>query len=142
MQASELSDSDVVIVSAARTPMGGLSGSLATVTASELGAIAIKAALERCSVHPADVCEVLMGNVLSAGVGQAPARQAALGAGLQVHTPCTTVSKVCGSGLKAVMLGFDQIKAGSADLAVVGGMESMTNAPYFLAKARVGYRAG
>lgn len=142
MQASELSDSDVVIVSAARTPMGGLSGSLATVTASELGAIAIKAALERCSVNPEDIGEVLMGNVLSAGVGQAPARQAALGAGLQVHTPCTTVSKVCGSGLKAVMLGFDQIKAGSLDLAVVGGMESMTNAPYFLAKARAGYRAG
>jgi acetyl-CoA C-acetyltransferase len=142
MQASELSESDVVIVSAARTPMGGLSGSLATVTASELGAIAIKAALERCSVNPEDIGEVLMGNVLSAGVGQAPARQAALGAGLQVHTPCTTVSKVCGSGLKAVMLGFDQIKAGSLDLAVVGGMESMTNAPYFLAKARAGYRAG
>lgn len=137
-----LQDNDVVIVSAARTPMGAFQGSLSSMTAPELGAASIASALERAKLDHSQVDEVLMGNVLSAGLGQAPARQAALGAGLDISTPCTTISKVCGSGMKAVMLAYDQIKAGSCDVIVAGGMESMTNAPYFLPKVRAGMRLG
>lgn len=132
----------IVIVEAARTPMGGFQGDLGTVTAPELGAAAIKAAVARAGLKPEDVSEVLMGNVLNAGVGQAPARQAALGAGLTLGTPSTTISKVCGSGMKAVMLAHDQLKAGNGDIVVAGGMESMTNAPYLLPKMRGGARMG
>ncbi len=142
MTASHLDDQDVVIVAAARTPMGGFQGTLASKTGTELGSEAITAAISRATLSATDIDEVLMGNVLAAGLGQAPARQAALGAGLSDNTPCTTVSKVCGSGMKAVMLAFDQIKAGSCTTAVAGGMESMTNAPYFLPKARSGMRLG
>lgn len=130
----------IVIVSAARTPMGAFQGSLKDLTAPEIGAIALKAALERAGLDAVD--EVLMGNVLPAGVGQNPARQAALGAGLGKETPSTTVSKVCGSGMKALMLGHDALLSGSASVLAVGGMESMTNAPYLLPKARGGFRLG
>jgi acetyl-CoA C-acetyltransferase len=130
----------IVIVSAARTPMGAFQGSLRDLTAPEIGAIALKAALERAGLDAVD--EVLMGNVLPAGVGQNPARQAALGAGLGKETPSTTVSKVCGSGMKALMLGHDALLSGSASVLAVGGMESMTNAPYLLPKARGGFRLG
>jgi acetyl-CoA C-acetyltransferase len=139
---------EVVIVSAVRTPMGGFQGELSTVSATELGSAVIKAAVERARDGDASVelmgsvDEVLMGNVLSAGLGQAPARQAALGAGLPTSTPCTTISKVCGSGMKSVMLAFDQIKSGSIDVAVAGGMESMSQAPYLLPAARSGQRLG
>jgi len=132
----------VVITAFARTPMGAFQGALAPVRAPQLGAAAIAAALERGSLAPQQVQEVLMGNVLPAGLGQAPARQAALGAGLPESVPCTGVSKVCGSGMKAVMLGVDQLLAGSAGTVVAGGMESMSNAPYLLEKARAGYRLG
>src|ERR1700761_5936510 len=134
--------SDVVILSAARTPMGGFQGELSGMTATELGASAIKAAVERAGIKPDDVDETLMGNVLSAGLGQAPARQASIGAGIPNTAPCTTVSKVCGSGMKAVMIAFDQLALGHADIMVAGGMESMTNSPYLLPKARGGYRLG
>lgn len=137
-----LQDNDVVIVSAVRTPMGGFQGGLSDFTAPELGAKAIESALERAGLKPNQIDEVLMGNVLSAGIGQAPARQAALGAGLDLATPCTAISKVCGSGMKAIMLAFDQIKAGSIDIAIAGGMESMSNAPYLIQKARAGLRLG
>ncbi|MDP9631437.1 UNVERIFIED_ORG: acetyl-CoA C-acetyltransferase [Ensifer adhaerens] len=130
----------VVIVSAARTPMGAFQGGLKDLTAPEIGAIALKAALERAG--PDAVDEVLMGNVLPAGVGQNPARQAALGAGLGMETPSTTISKVCGSGMKALMLGHDTLLSGGATALAVGGMESMTNAPYLLPKARGGFRLG
>ncbi len=142
MSENQLQDNDVVIVSAVRTPMGGFQGALSPLTASDLGSVAIKAAIERAGVSEADIDEVLMGNVLSAGVGQAPARQAALGAGLPESSACTTVSKVCGSGMKALMLAHDQIQAGSGTVLIAGGMESMTNAPYFIAKARGGMRLG
>lgn len=132
----------IVIVSAARTPMGSMSGSLSSMAAHELGSVAIKAAVERAGIDPAAVDEVLMGNVLQAGQGQAPARQAALGAGLKDNVPCTTVHKVCGSGMKTAMMGFDMLTAGSADVVVAGGQESMTNAPYLLLKGRQGYRYG
>ena len=132
----------IVIVSLARTPMGGFQGELARVAAPALGATAIRAAVERAGLEPADIDEVLMGNVLSAGVGQAPARQASIGAGLPESTPATTISKVCGSGMKSVMLGHDLVVAGSANIVVAGGMESMSNAPYLLDKARSGYRLG
>lgn len=132
----------VVIVSAARTPMGGFQGELAGLSAPQLGAAAIRAAVARAGLAPEQVDEVLMGCVLSAGLGQAPARQAALGAGLPQATPCTTVNKVCGSGMKAVMLGHDLLLAGSARVVVAGGMESMSNAPYLLPKARGGHRLG
>lgn len=132
----------VVIVSAVRTPMGSMTGSLSSLAAHELGSIAIKAALERAGVKPEQVDEVLMGNVLQAGQGQAPARQAALGAGLPTSAPCTTVHKVCGSGMKAAMMGHDMLKAGSANVVVAGGQESMSNAPYLLLKGRTGYRFG
>src|SRR5690606_36580027 len=132
----------VVILSAVRTPMGAMTGSLSGLAAHELGAVAIKAALERAAVSPELVDEVLMGNVLQAGQGQAPARQAAIGAGLPANAPCTTVHKVCGSGLKAAMLAHDMLKAGSAQVVVAGGQESMSNAPYLLRKGRQGYRYG
>lgn len=130
----------IVIVSAARTPMGAFQGSLKDLTAPEIGAIALKAALDRARLDAVD--EVLMGNVLPAGIGQNPARQAALGAGLGKETPSTTISKVCGSGMKALMLGHDALLSGSASVLAVGGMESMTNAPYLLPKARGGFRLG
>lgn len=137
-----VSKDPIVIVSAARTPLGGFQGALKGVNAPELGAVAIKGALERSGLAAEDIDEALMGCVLPAGLGQAPARQAALGAGLPLAVPCTTVSKVCGSGMKAAMLGHDLIAAGSARIVVAGGMESMTNAPYLLEKARAGYRLG
>ena len=133
---------DIVIVAAQRTPMGGLQGALSAVPATELGAVAIKAALQKVALAPEMVDEVYMGNVLSAALGQAPARQAALAAGLSNAVPCTTINKVCGSGMKAAMFAADQIKTGAADVVVAGGMESMSNAPYMLAKARSGYRFG
>ncbi|MBX3508325.1 MAG: acetyl-CoA C-acyltransferase [Parvibaculum sp.] len=132
----------VIIASAARTPMGGLQGSLAGKTAPELGAIAVKGAVERAGLTPTAVDEVLMGCVLSAGLGQAAARQAARGAGLDDGTPATTINKMCGSGMKAVMMAHDAIVAGNAEVAVAGGLESMTNAPYLLPKARGGMRLG
>ncbi len=133
---------EVVITAAARTPIGCFQGALASVPATRLGAVAIGAAVARSGLAPADVDEVLMGQVLMAGAGQAPARQAAIGAGLPSSVPCTTVNKVCGSGLKAVMLGRQAIAAGGASIIVAGGMESMTNAPYLLPGARAGYRFG
>ncbi len=137
-----MSSGDVVIVGAKRTPIASFNGAFASVPAPKLGAIAIRAALEQSGVAPADVSEVLMGCVLPAGLGQAPARQAALQAGIPASSGCTTLNKVCGSGMKALMIGHDAIKAGSADTVVAGGMESMTNAPYMLQKARFGYRFG
>lgn len=130
----------VVIVGMARTPMGGFQGDFASLTAPELGAYAIRSAVERAGTPVVD--EVIMGNVLSAGLGQAPARQAALGAGLPASVGCTTINKMCGSGMKAVMLAHDLIAAGTNDVMVAGGMESMTNAPYLLPKARSGMRMG
>ncbi len=132
----------IVIVSAARTPMGGFQGDLKDFTASQLGAAAIRAAVERAGVAPEQVEEVIMGCVLPAGQGQAPARQAALGAGLPLDAGCTTVNKMCGSGMKALMFAHDLIAAGSNQVMVAGGMESMTNAPYLLPKARAGMRMG
>jgi acetyl-CoA C-acetyltransferase len=132
----------VVILSARRTPVGAFQGALATVTAPQLGAVAIKAALADSGLAASQVDEVIMGCVLSAGIGQAPARQAALGAGLPTSVPSTTVNKMCGSAMRAVMLGADQILAGTAQVVVAGGIESMTNAPYLLPKARAGYRMG
>lgn len=132
----------IVIVSYARTPIGNLGGELKDFSANQLGAHAIKAAVERAHLKPSDISEVIMGCVLPAGQGQAPARQAAINAGLPSSVPCTTISKVCGSGMKAVMLANDLISVGSADIMVAGGMESMTNAPYMLLKARQGYRLG
>ncbi|WP_371323815.1 acetyl-CoA C-acyltransferase [Dechloromonas sp. ZY10] len=132
----------IVIVSAARTPMGAFQGAFAGLTAPQLGAAAIKAAVERAGIDANLVNEVLMGCVLPAGLGQAPVRQAALLAGLPLSAGCAMVSKVCGSGMKATMVGHDGILAGSSEITVVGGMESMTNAPYMLPKARGGYRLG
>lgn len=135
-----MSNESVVIVAAKRTPMGGFNGSLSDMSATDLGQVAIKAACEDFDVSNID--EVIMGCVLPAGLGQSPARQAALGAGLPLGAGVTTINKVCGSGLKAVMLAHDLIKAGSAEAVVAGGMESMSNAPYMLPKARTGYRMG
>jgi acetyl-CoA C-acetyltransferase len=132
----------VVIVSAARTPMGGFLGDLAGLSAAELGNAAIRATLERAGVAFDAIDTVLMGCVLQAGQGQAPARQAALGAGLSQAVQCTTLNKMCGSGMQALMLGHDQLLAGSAEVLVAGGMESMSNAPYLLQRARGGYRMG
>ncbi|ARJ67136.1 acetyl-CoA acetyltransferase [Magnetospirillum sp. ME-1] len=132
----------IVIVGAARTPMGGFQGDFASLAAPALGAVAIKAAVERAGIAPDQVDEVFMGCVLPAGVGQAPARQASLGAGLPRSAGCTTISKVCGSGMKAAMLAHDLLAAGTAKVMVAGGMESMSNAPYLLDKARGGYRLG
>lgn len=132
----------IVLVSVARTPMGAMMGSLSGLAAHELGAIVIKAAIERAGIQSEAINEVIMGNVLQAGQGQAPARQAALGAGLPLGVACTTIHKVCGSGLKAAMFGHDIIMAGSADVVVAGGQESMSNAPYLLLRGRQGYRYG
>ena len=132
----------IYIVSATRTPIGAFQGSLSTVPATELGSAAIKAALEKANVKGEQVSEVILGQVLQAGVGQAPARQASLGAGIPNSVPCLTINKVCGSGLKSVMLGFDMIKLGDADIVVAGGMENMTLSPHMLMNARAGYRMG
>lgn len=132
----------IVIVSAVRTPMGGLQGDLKSLTAPQLGSAAIRGAVERAGIDAASVEQVLFGCVLPAGQGQAPARQAALGAGLDKHTTCTTLNKMCGSGMQAAIMAHDLLLAGTADMVVAGGMESMTNAPYLLDKARGGYRMG
>ena len=137
-----MSTDPVVIAAAARTPMGGFQGALKSLAARDLGAAAIRAAVERARVRPEDVQEVIMGCVLPAGQGQAPARQASLGAGLPLATGCTTVNKMCGSGMKAAMFAHDLLASGSGDIIVAGGMESMTNAPYLLPKARSGLRMG
>ena len=137
-----MADDPIVIVSAARTPMGALQGELKEFAAPELGAAAIRAAIERAGVKPEQVQEVIVGCVLPAGQGQAPARQASLGAGLPLSAGCATVNKMCGSGMKAVMLAHDLLVAGTNDVMVAGGMESMSNAPYLLPKARSGYRMG
>jgi len=132
---------EVVIVSAVRTPIGGFLGSLSSLSATDLGSIAIKGAMEKINLDPSEVQEVLMGNVLQANVGQAPARQAALGAGIGNDVPCTTINKVCSSGMKAIMQGSQAIKAGDADVIVVGGMESMSNVPHYL-EGRNGVKLG
>jgi acetyl-CoA C-acetyltransferase len=137
-----IANDPIVIVSAVRTPMGGFQGELKSLTAPQLGAAAIKAAVERAGVASDCVDEVLFGCVLPAGLGQAPARQAALGAGLDKSTRCTTLNKMCGSGMEAAILAHDMLVAGSADVVVAGGMESMSNAPYLLDRARAGYRMG
>jgi acetyl-CoA C-acetyltransferase len=132
----------VVIVSAARTPIGSMMGVLGSMTAPQLGAVAVRAAVERSGVAPSAIDEVLLGNCLMAGLGQAPARQAALGAGLPTSAGAVTLSKMCGSGMRAMMFGHDMLLAGSASAVVAGGMESMTNAPYLVPRARQGYRYG
>ena len=132
----------IVVVGMARTPLGGMQGSLSAMTGPELGAQAIKSALERSTLAAEEVSETIMGCVLPAGAGQAPARQASVGAGIPLKTGATTINKVCGSGMKAVMLGMDIIRAGSASVVAAGGMESMSNAPYLLPKARAGMRLG
>ena len=133
---------DVVIVAAKRTPLGTMQGCFSTLSASELAATTFRAVLEQSGLHGSDLDEVLMGCVLQAGQGQAPARQASLLAGIPESVPATTLNKMCGSGMKAMMIGFDAIKAGSANIVLVGGMENMTQAPYLLQKARGGYRLG
>jgi len=137
-----MSDHNVVIVAAKRTPIGAFQGVLAPVTAPQLGAAAARAAIAAAGIEAAQVEETIFGCVLSAGLGQAPARQAALGAGVPVGTPATTLNKMCGSGLKAIMAAADQIRTGDIEIALAGGFESMTNAPYLLPKARGGYRMG
>lgn len=132
----------VVIVGAARTPMGAFQGDFSSKTASDLGAVAIKAAVERAGVDPQSVEHVYFGNCLMAGQGQAPARQALIKAGLPLSTGAVTLSKMCGSAMQAAIFAHDQLVAGSADVVVAGGMESMTNAPYLIPKARGGYRIG
>lgn len=133
---------EVFIVSAARTPIGSFNASLSGVTATHLGTTAMQGAIERAGIKATDIQEVYFGNVLQAGVGQAPARQAALGAGISNRTPCTTVNKVCASGTKATMLGAMSIALGENDVVMVGGMESMSNVPYYVEKARTGYKFG
>lgn len=133
---------EVYIVSAVRTPIGSFGGALAEVTAIELGSTAIKGALEKCGLDPKEVDEVFMGNVISANLGQAPARQASIGAGIGYEVPCTTVNKVCASGMKAVMFAAQSIMLGHTDVIVAGGMESMSNIPYYIPKARFGYKYG
>ena len=137
-----MSDNSIVIVSGARTPMGGFQGSLSSVSAVDLGALSIREAISRAGIEPDAVEEVIMGCVLPAGLKQGPARQASLNAGLPAATGCTTINKLCGSGMKAVMLAHDLIKAGSNTIMVAGGMESMSNAPYLMEKARTGLRMG
>lgn len=132
----------IAILSAMRTPMGGLMGSLSSLSASDLGGVAISSAISKSGLNVSDIDEVLMGSVLTAGQGQAPARQAALAAGLPVSTPCTTVNKVCGSAMKSIMLGGNALRSGQASVVVAGGMESMSGAPYLLPQARQGYRFG
>ena len=133
---------EAYIISAARTPIGSFGGALSAFSATELGAMAIKGAIEKAGADPAEVQEVIMGNVCSANLGQAPARQAALGAGLGQHRTCTTVNKVCASGMKAVMYAAQAIQLGQADLVVAGGMESMSNIPYYVPSARWGNKYG
>ncbi len=137
-----MSTPEVYICSAVRTPIGAFQGSLADVSATRLGATAVRAAIERAKIAPGDVGEVYLGNVLTAGEGQAPARQASIYAGIPDSVPCTTVGKVCGSGLMSVVLGTKSIRLGDADVVVAGGMESMSNVPYLLPNARKGYRMG
>ncbi len=137
-----MTEDPIVITAARRTPMGGFQGVFKDRAAPELGKVAIAAALVQAGLAAEEVDEVIMGCVLPAGLGQAPARQAALGAGLPQSVPCTTVNKMCGSGMKAAMLGYDSVAAGAARIVVAGGMESMTNAPYLLEKARAGMRLG
>ncbi|XXK58374.1 acetyl-CoA C-acyltransferase [Porticoccaceae bacterium nBUS_09] len=132
----------IAILSAMRTPMGGMMGSLSSLSASDLGGVAISSAISRSGLNASDIDEVLMGSVLTAGQGQAPARQAALAAGLPVSTTCTTVNKVCGSAMKSIMLGGNALRSGQASVVVAGGMESMSGAPYLLPQARQGYRFG
>src|SRR6202140_1084984 len=133
---------DIVILGGARTPIGSFLGTLSSLSAPKLGAIAIKCALENSRVQPEQIQQVIMGNVLQAAVGQAPARQAGIGAGIPVSAGAVTVNKVCGSGLKAVMYAANDIRCGEYDIAIAGGMESMSNAPYALPQARAGYRVG
>lgn len=137
-----MDQNDIVIVAAKRTPMGGLLGTLSALSAPELNAITHKAVLEQAGISPAEIDEVISGCVLQAGIGQAPARQAALKAGIPDSAGASTINKMCGSGMKAVMLAHDLIKAGSANVVLASGMESMSNAPYLLSKARAGYRLG
>ncbi|MBU2954290.1 thiolase family protein [Marinobacter sp. F3R08] len=137
-----MSNNDVVIAGSARTPMGGMMGSLSSVRSPDLGAISIKAAIERSGLQPADVQEVIMGCVLPAGLGQAPARQASRASGVPDSSGCTTVNKMCGSGMQAVIMAHDQIKAGTNNIMIAGGMENMSQAPYLLPKARSGMRMG
>ena len=137
-----MNKNDIVIIAAKRTPIGSFQGALASLSATQLGSCAIRAVLDEISIEPAAIDEVFMGCVLQAGLGQAPARQAARGAGIPDSVGCTTINKVCGSGMKAIMLGHDMLCAGSADLILAGGMESMSNAPYLLPGARAGYRMG
>ncbi|NOX67838.1 MAG: acetyl-CoA C-acyltransferase [Gammaproteobacteria bacterium] len=137
-----MNNETVDIIAARRTPLGAFQGELSTVSATDLSAAATGAAIADCGVDPASIDEVLLGCVLPAGLGQAPARQAALAAGIPIGIPCTTVNKVCGSGMKTTMLAYDLIRAGSGDIVVSGGMESMSNAPYLMPKARSGYRMG
>lgn len=132
----------IVIVGFARTPQANLLGAFKDVSATQLGSVAIKAAIQRANLSPEKIQETIMGCVLPAGLGQAPARQAAIAAGIPVSTPAVTINKMCGSGMKAVMLAYDSILAGTNSICVAGGMESMTNAPYLLMKARQGYRLG
>ncbi len=133
---------EIVIASARRTPLGAFQGALSALSAPQLGAAALKGALDAAGIEPAAVDEVVLGCVLAAGLGQAPARQAAIAAGIPFATPATTINKMCGSGLKAVMMAADQIRAGGAEIVLAGGFESMTRAPYLLPKARAGYRMG
>ena len=137
-----MSQEAVYIVSARRTPIGAFQGALAAATATQLGAAAAAAAISDSALKPGDIQEVIFGCVLPAGLGQAPARQAALGAGVPTGTPTTTINKMCGSGLKAIMMAADQLRVGDAEIMLAGGLESMTNAPYLLAQARAGYRMG
>jgi len=133
---------EVYIVSAVRTPIGSFGGSLSSLTAIQLGSTAIKGALTKAGVDPKEVNEVYMGNVVSANLGQAPARQASIGAGIGYNVPCTTINKVCASGMKSVMIGAQSIMLGQNDVVVAGGMESMSNIPYYIPKARYGYKYG
>jgi len=137
-----MSTNDVVIAGSARTPMGGMMGSLSSVRSPELGAVSIKAAIERSGLQPADIQEVIMGCVLPAGLGQAPARQASRASGIPDSSGCTTINKMCGSGMQAVIMAHDQIKAGTNNVMIAGGMENMSQAPYLLPKARGGMRMG
>src|SRR3954470_17795714 len=142
MKMATTASDPIVILSYARTPMGSFQGALSPLSATELGATAVQAAVERAGLKGEDIDKVFMGNVLSAGLGQAPARQAAIGAGLPQHAEAVTINKVCGSGMQAAIFAHDMLSSGSADVIVAGGMESMTNAPYLSKKYRSGARIG
>ena len=133
---------EVVIASAVRTPMGSFMGSLSSISAPKLGSIAIKGAIEKSGIKSNDIQEVFMGNVLQANLGQAPARQAAIFAGLPTDIPCTTINKVCSSGMKSIMLAAQTIKSGDNDIVVAGGMENMSSVPHYFDKARIGQKLG